>query len=489
MCSPLLSSPAWRQKDLGKPLPKDAHACSVCLPTWQSVLGYEQGLEKILSHMRTGYPRFLLAPHTQRLFLEAQKSCAAVGKRAIVFPSRDVAQRALHFVEKHSRLAAQIASFEGLQVLVVAEKDYPLAMQYWRYTGEIVSSRQSQDIIEGDKPPSFEQAVLKELLASFICADAKDLFLYESGMSACFAVHRACQNRETGKKTLQIEFPYVDALRLQRSFGSGVVFLAQAEGEALEEALRRIEQGEFSAVFCEMPTNPLLRTPPIEALAKVCRVGGCPLVIDDSAVSPLNIDVSHIADVVVTSLTKWASGKGNVMAGQVHISPQSPLYAYFQSFFTEDTQVPRLYSRDAQVLWENAASMPKRIEKSNATGERLAAYLSLHPAIERVFYPQYENKHAYDKVKREYGGYGGLFSFLLKNPRKTPAFYNAMVVSKGPSFGTDFSLLCPYALLAHYEELDWALDCGVSQHLLRFSVGQESFDVLKERFDNALDAI
>jgi cystathionine gamma-synthase len=70
---------------------------------------------------------------------------------------------------------------------------------------------------------------------------------------------------------------------------------------------------------------------------------------------------------------------------------------------------------------------------------------------------------------------------------ETPAVYDAMEFCKGPSLGTNFTLVCPYTLLAHYDELDWAESCGVDQHLLRVSVGLEPAELILERMGRALD--
>ncbi len=121
----------------------------MCLPTWDAVLGYEEKRDKVIRKLRAGYPRFLLHPATARLFAEAEKGLADNGMKVVVFPTRDVAQRAQRFVEKRSRSASRIASYEGLQALIVSEDDFPVAMEYWRYTGEIVSSRQAEHILAG----------------------------------------------------------------------------------------------------------------------------------------------------------------------------------------------------------------------------------------------------------------------------------------------------------------------------------------------------
>ena len=90
---------------------------------------------------------------------------------------------------------------------------------------------------------------------------------------------------------------------------------------------------------------------------------------------------------------------------------------------------------------------------------------------------------------RENAGYGGLFSLNLKDAdRRAPAMFDALRVSKGPSLGTNFTLACPFTLLAHYHELEWAESCGVSRWLIRVSVGLEDPTELAARFDAALAA-
>jgi cystathionine gamma-synthase len=77
----------------------------------------------------------------------------------------------------------------------------------------------------------------------------------------------------------------------------------------------------------------------------------------------------------------------------------------------------------------------------------------------------------------------------LKSAKKTARLYDSLQFSKGPSFGTPFTLVCPYTLLAHYRELPWAEGCGVPSHLLRVSVGGEGSQKICDTFQNALDAL
>jgi cystathionine gamma-synthase len=187
-------------------------------------------------------------------------------------------------------------------------------------------------------------------------------------------------------------------------------------------------------------------------------------------------------------MTKWVSGAGDVMAGMVTLNAESPWATEFRSFFSEDTNGgSRLYSGDCRVLISNMKSYRERVQRSNENGELVADYLHEHPAVGRVWYPKYNTPHEYNLIRRNEGGYGGLVSFTLKQPRRMPKFYDALELCKGPSLGTDFTLASPYTMLAHYFELDWAEACGVSPNLLRLSVGIEEGEAIIGALARALD--
>ena len=93
------------------------------------------------------------------------------------------------------------------------------------------------------------------------------------------------------------------------------------------EALQRVRAGEFAAVFCEAPSNPLLHTVDLRAISEACRDSATPLLVDDTVSSHVNIEVFPYADVVTTSLTKWVSGEGDVMAGSVKLNADSLIHA------------------------------------------------------------------------------------------------------------------------------------------------------------------
>ncbi len=483
----LSADPAWQAKDLGLPLPDSPHACSVCLPTWDSVIGYEEGREKILKRLRTGYPRFFKHPVVERLFDNAKAEVASEHEDVLVLPTRASVQRAHRWVERRSQTAVRIASYHGLQVLVVPSKAKPDADAYWRFSGEIISSRQAQDFLEGNMRDGSKSHLIARSLSKFTGAAPDHSFVFSSGMAAVTSVLRALPGMLDGKKTLQLEFPYVDCLKVQEHFGNGVVYLNQATGESFDEALMRIRQGEFAGVFTEVPSNPLLRTIDLHRVAKACEDSGTPLIIDDSSTGPLNVDALRFADVVTSSLTKWISGEGDVMAGMATVRDNSPVAENMRtSLALDSTENAPLYIADAEVLLSNLKGYAKRMKIVNANGLEVASWLAKHPAIAEVWHPSLTHTAHYDAVMRRGGGYGGLLSFVLKNPKKTPKVYDTLRLCKGPSFGTPFTLVCPYTLLAHYHELEWAEGCGVSTNLLRVSCGLEPLETILAAFEEAL---
>lgn len=487
MTRDLSANPAWQEKDLGQPLPDSLHACSVCLPTWESIIGYEEGRDKILKRMRVGYPRFFKHPTVERLFDNAKAEVAGENEEVIVLPTRASVQRAHRWVERRAETAVRIASYHGLQVLIVPAKAKAEADAYWRFSGEVVSSRQAQDFLDGNPREGSKSHLIVRALTKFTGATPENTFVFASGMAAVTSVLRALPGLLNGRKTLQLEFPYVDCLKVQEHFGHGVVYLNEATGESFDEALKRIGQGEFAGVFTEVPSNPLLRTVDLARVAQACAEGATPLIVDDSATGPLNVEALRFADVVTGSLTKWISGEGDVMAGMAAVREDSPFAETLrESLATDATESSPLYIGDAEVLLSNLKGYAKRMETVNTNGLELAAWLANHPAVAQVWHPSLTTRENYDAVRRKNGGYGGLLSFVLKSPKKTPKVYDALRVSKGPSFGTPFTLVCPYVMLAHYHELEWAEACGIPANLLRVSCGLESIGNLTAAFEEAL---
>jgi len=483
----LFAHPAHQEKDLGFPIPDSPHACSVCLPTWASVVGYEEGRDKVMRRLRAGYPRFVRHPLVARATQLAAVELAGDGDEVFLFPTRQSAQRGQRWIERRGEVAARSAGFQGLQALIVPKRGAQAAVDYQRFTGELISSRMAADLVEGTLRSGSKRHLLQRRLATLYRTQAPNVSVFGNGMAAVTAVLRSLPGLAAGRKTLQVEFPYVDSLKVQELIGNGAVFLGESEGESFDEALRRIRRGEFAAVFTEVPSNPLLRCVDLPALAKACREGGVPLVVDDSSVGPANVDVLGWADVVTCSLTKWLSGEGDVMGGAAVVRPDSEFAGEIGSALRQESEESApIYIGDVEVLLSNLKGYSRRVATPNATALALVDLLSQHPGVEQVWHPSRTTRARYESVMAAGGGFGGLLSFTLRTAKKAAKVFDALELTKGPSFGTRFTLVCPYVMLAHYRELDWASACGVPSHLLRVSCGEEPVERLAERFESAL---
>ena len=137
-------------------------------------------------------------------------------------------------------------------------------------------------------------------------------------------------------------------------------------------------------------------------------------------------------------------------------------------------------------LSSRARHFEERVRASDENTLEIVQWLREQPQIEKLWFPDQETESFYRDLMREDGAYGGLFSVVLRGGESAAAaFYDKLEMSKGPSLGTNFSLACPYTLLAHYKELEWASERGVDRNLLRFWIGLEDPDELKERFQKA----
>lgn len=487
----LLQHPLCRAEDLGKAIPDHELGVSVCLPLWAHVVGYEEGDQEIVSKFESGYPRFCCPPAITRLFAAAEKEFAAEGERCLVFPRVVHAQRCIDFI--HTGRAVEWTAHQ-LGVAVFPADSYVQARKFWRFCGECVSTRQACDALGEHKSTATAEEgkaanrTIRERLAELSGQQPEDVFLFPSGMAANYAVHRMLTHLFPERKTVQLDFPYVDVLKLQQTFGSGAHFLPLIKDSEYDD-LKALLYGEpLAGLFCEAPSNPLLRCVDFERLLAIRAEAqpGVPIIVDDTVSSVAQADAHRVADVVTTSLTKCFSGVGDVLAGSVVLNRKSPHHAAFSAFLTAHAD-HELWRGDAVALELNSRDFVPRSATMSRNALALADHLRAHPKVDRVWYASTEAGPGYELIRRPGGGYGCLLSFTLKSPAQTSApFYDALRVCKGPSLGTNFTLVCPYTLLAHYEELDWVENCGVSRWLIRVSAGLEDTQELIARFDEAL---
>ncbi len=491
----LLTHPLWREEHLGRPLPDCEFGVSVCLPLWRHVIGYEEKDPEVLAKFQSGYPRFCCPPAIADLFAAAESEFAGADERCLVFPAEIHARRCLEFVERAGFHGGRTAVFgeDKLGAAVFPAGAYDTARRFWRFCGEVVSTRQACHALDRVKTTVTAaqgleaQAAIKQRLAELAGQSADDVFLFPSGMAATFAVHRMLMSCSPGLRTMQLDFPYVDVLKVQQHFGAGALFFPLASEAEYAEAEAALKREAVAGIFCEAPSNPLLKCVDFARLREITGRSRpeTPLVVDDTIATSVNVDAFRFADAVTTSLTKAFSGRGDVMAGSVILNRGSQHHEVFAKFMARNAD-HELWRGDAAALEANSRDFAGRTAVMSRNSTALAEFLRSHPRVARVWHSTSDGGPGYQAILRPGGGHGCLLSFVLKDAAASPRFYDALRVSKGPSLGTNFSLACPYTLLAHYDELDWAERCGADRNLIRVSAGLEAEADLVGRFAEAL---
>ncbi|RSL88134.1 Cystathionine gamma-synthase [Fusarium oligoseptatum] len=316
-----------------------------------------------------------------------------------------------------------------------------------------------------------------------------DVYLYPAGMNAIFNAHRALLKAREPAKSINFGFPYVDTLKILEKFGPGCLFYGHASAADLDDLETRLKNGErFLGLFCEFPGNPLLTCPDLARIRKLANEYDFAVVIDETIGTFANINVLPVADIVVSSLTKIFSGDSNVMGGSAILNPESKYYRALKTAMEQDYE-DTYWPEDVIFMERNSRDFESRVERTNANSEAICEVLRTQPVVKSIYYPKYnESKPHYEAVRLPNGGYGGLLSIVFHHKAQAQAFFDALPLAKGPSLGTNFTLCSPYALLAHYQELDWAAQFGVDPDLVRVSVGLEETVELENIFLGALKA-
>ena len=359
----------------------------------------------------------------------------------------------------------------------------PHAKAFWQHTGLGLSSRQAAIALGKEPAPSrtsgaTARRAIRERLADIHGVDPQQISLHPAGMAGLHAALSAIQTLRPARPTLQLGFPYVDVLKQPQVVFHGGELL---QPQTLAEVEMALDQLQPAAVIVELPSNPLLRCVDLPGVSALAHSRGIPVIADDTIGTGINLNALPYADLIFTSLTKSFAGRGDVMAGSVLVSPQSPWAA---SLLAAVPDVAPLSDADAITLEIASRDVLLRVPQLDANALALAERLEAHPAVKRVMHPK--NCPNFRALMRNGAGQGCLLSFELKGGQDhSKRVYDALRISKGPSLGTDFSLVCPYTQLAHYDELSWAEQCGVPADLLRVSVGLEDPDALWMRFEQA----
>lgn len=484
----LLTSPHWKAEHLGLPMPDSPHAVSVSLPLWEHNIKYEEGDAEVLERLQAAYPRFCLHPYVRRLCHDV----FGAENSGLIFPSTAAAQRAVDYVDWRGGNSARLVAIQNQTACGVAvhQDDFSRLREYWQHAGEVLTSRAAELILNGQPVAGTETLARKNVrqrLREFRQNADAEIWLYPCGMAAIAAVWRALRQHDPGSPSVQFGFPYVDTLKIQQRFApADVRFFPVGGSEDLSQLTDLLSRQRIAAVFCESTTNPLLTSLDLQSLRQLADQHGFLLVIDDTLAACINHDVLPYADVVVTSLTKYFSGYGDVLAGSVTLNPASRHAAWLRTALADNFE-ELLADVDVEVLEKNSRDVRSRVEIINHNANELATWLRNQPQVESVYHPGLASQRFEWMNQNSTNHNGGLLSIVLKNPAVTmPVVFDHLEICKGPNLGTNFTLCCPYTILAHFTELDFVEQCGVSRWLLRISVGTEPIYELKARFGRAL---
>ncbi len=309
-----------------------------------------------------------------------------------------------------------------------------------------------------------------------------------SGMAAVTAVFLSwlkAGDHVVAAKALFSSCRYVIEDLLPR-FGITATLVDGADLAAWKAAARP----ETKAFFMETPTNPTLEVYDIKQIAKIAHKAGALLVVDNVFATPvLQKPLEFGADVVVYSATKHIDGQGRVLGGVILASAK--FIADNVHTFLRQTG-PSLSPFNAWVLLKGLESLTVRVERQTANAAALADILARHKAVTRVFYPGRKDHPQYALAKRQMKGGSTLVAFEVKGGQKG-AFKvcNALkVIRISNNLGDAKSLITHPSTTTHQRLTEEArLDQGITQGMLRLSVGLEDVADLAEDLTRALDKL
>jgi cystathionine gamma-synthase len=476
---------------LGVTVPDSPHATVVCLPTLADIESYERKEERVWKLLRAGYPRFVRNALVTRA---AQEAARRLGRTAELFPltSEACARR----LAEHAGAPLSSVDHVGDWCLVTTPAgDAALRLaKMVQHTGTLISSRQAEAWLAGVAPPESAaslasvRAALSPLLSG-VAVD--DILIATSGMNAVDAGIAAVDSvqRPRGRSAwIQLGWLYVDSTRLfEKARDAQHHFIPDVRDLAAVESL--LATGTIAGVFTEVPNNPQLETADIPALRALCDKHGAKLLLDPSSVGLASVDVLPFADILVSSLTKYAGSEGDVMAGVLAVNPT-------RADATELLALSRhrlepLHALDLGVLAKQVGRMTEVTHRLSATAAELARRLAAHPAVARVrTADQGSTAATYRRLLRPGAGAGALITLELRGDMRR--VYDRLAVAKGPSFGLRYTLAAPFLWLAHFEEVTneqgraHIRAAGLDPDLLRISVGLEPVDEIWAAFEAAL---
>ena len=325
---------------------------------------------------------------------------------------------------------------------------------------------------------------LEENLASLEGGCAARVFA--SGMAAINAVasmlksgdHMVCGNDLYGGTPRLFNQVLAD-------FGLQFSYVDTSDAGNVETALRR----NTRMVYIETPTNPLMRLSDIAAIGRICRRRKVDLVVDNTFMSPyFQQPLALGADLVVHSTTKFLNGHSDGLGGVVVCSrpEQAEKLAFLQK-----AAGAILSPFECWLVLRGVKTLAARMAIHDRSGRLVADFLARHKKVKKVFYPGLSDHPQHELASRQMSGFGSMITFetgSLKNANRM--LKRLRVCSLGESLGGVETLISHPATMTHAalgEKGRKAI--GITDGMVRISVGIEDVQDILEDLEQALDAI
>ncbi len=359
-----------------------------------------------------------------------------------------------------------------------------------RHCGFNVSSRKLvRNKIISPKASNKLSLRLKSRLSELEKSKTEHCFLYPTGMAAIFtSIYSLFSIKRP--KFIALGSLYVDTLRILERWPenytlSKTSFIRKDIIENLENSVDESTAG----IIVEIPSNPLIELVDIEKILEIAHSKGVKVIVDNTIATPYNFNpFDYGVDIIVHSTTKFLNGKNNHIGGVIFVNSDeiSDNIREFNNLTNLD-----MNPFDKRTLNRNLRKFEQRMKKINQNSEEVAKFLSQHKAVGNVYYPTLKDNPNYGFFEKYLSGGSGLLSFTLKESSAENAskFYDNVLnpILKGPSLGSEKTLLSPYVIMAHYNDSEEKLEqLGFDFYLMRISVGIEPVDKIIKSLENGL---
>ncbi len=268
-------------------------------------------------------------------------------------------------------------------------------------------------------------------------------------------------------------------------FGLEFSYVDTSDVKNVESAIRK----NTRMVYVETPTNPLMRLSDLVAISKICRQKKVLLVVDNTFMSPyFQQPLALGADMVVHSTTKFLNGHSDGLGGVVICAKQEHAD---RLAFLQKAAGAILSPFECWLVLRGVKTLAARMEIHDRSGRIVADFLSKHKKVKGVFYPGLPDHPQHALARRQMTGFGAMITFetgSLNNANKM--LKRVRVCSLGESLGGVETLISHPATMTHAAlGVKGRKAIGITDGLVRISVGIEDVDDILDDLDQALNAI